>query len=122
MSKLCRFFILVGVLVILLGSQAKSAEFGTGVYLLGYQSSLAGFLPPPGGYGRLDFYWYQGNAQILPLNGLIEANLRNRTFLGVANLSYVTPWKFLEANYAAGLLWVPIGNAFIKGQADSPES
>jgi hypothetical protein len=43
-----------------------AAEFGTGVYPLGYQSSLSGYLPAPGFYLRNDFYVYQGNAKIVP--------------------------------------------------------
>ena len=45
---------------------AGAAEFGTGIYVLGYQSSLAGYMPDPGFYLRNDFYVYQGNAKIMP--------------------------------------------------------
>ena len=121
MHKL-RFFLLVGVLVALPGltsGPAHGAESGTGIYAMGYQSSLSGYLPPPGIYGRLDFYWYQGNARVLPLSGIAEANLRARFIAGVAGLNYVSPLKILEANYAAGIIWVPIANTFIKGQAQA---
>jgi hypothetical protein len=78
---------------------------------------LSGFLPPPGIYGRLDFYWYQGNAKVLPFSGRAEANLRNRYMAGVLGLTYVSPLKVFDANYAAGIIFVPIANNFIKGQA-----
>jgi hypothetical protein len=45
-------------------SPAWPAEYGTGVYVLGYQSTMAGYLPPPGFYLRNDLFFYQGNAQI----------------------------------------------------------
>ena len=38
-------------------------------------------------------------------------------FLDMVNLTYVTPLKFQEVSYAAGMIWVPFGNNFIKGQA-----
>ena len=63
------------------------------------------------------FIWYQGNAKALPFSGRVEANLRNRLFLDMVNLTYVTPLKFQEVTYAAGMIWVPFGNNFLKGQA-----
>lgn len=117
--KNLRIFLLMGVLVILLGlapGPAHSAEFGTGIYLLGFQSSMAGYLPPPGFYLRNDFYWYQGNAQILPFSRAVEGNLRGRMFLDLVTATYVTPLKFQEISYAAGMTWVAFGNNFIKGQ------
>jgi hypothetical protein len=121
MKKL-RFFFLMGVLAVLLGlasGPAQSAEGGAGVYAMGYQSSMAAFLPPPGIYGRLDYYWYQGNARILPLSGRLEANLRGRYMAGILGLTYVSPLQLLDANYAAGIIWAPIANNFIKGTAES---
>lgn len=96
----------------------QAAEFGTGVYLLGYQSSMAGFLPPPGFYLRNDVHAYQGTARVLPLSGIIDVNLRVRYILDIVNGTAVTPWKILGANYAFGILWVAVNNTFIKGQAD----
>ena len=79
MVRTFRIIVVVGVFIALLGlsgKPAQSAESGTGVYLLGYQSSMAGYLPAPGVYLRNDFYWYQGNAKALPFSGRVEANLR----------------------------------------------
>ena len=72
MFKSFRLILAIGVLVALWGLSglpAHSAESGTGIYLLGFKSSMAGYLPPPGFYLRNDFYWYQGNAKLLPLSG-----------------------------------------------------
>jgi hypothetical protein len=103
---------------VVLPPPAQAAESGTGVYPLGYQSSMAGFLPPPGFYLRNDFYAYQGTARILPLSGLLEANLRARYVIDMVNGTVVTPWKILGANYAAGIIWAAVNNTFIKGQVD----
>ena len=110
--------IIVALVVVLSIPPAQAAESGTGVYLLGYQSSMAGFLPPPGFYLRNDLYLYEGTAEVLPLSGLLEANLRARYVINMVSGTAVTPWKIFGANYAVGLLWAVVGNTFIKGQVD----
>jgi hypothetical protein len=110
--------IILALLVIAPAPPAQAAESGTGVYLLGYQSSMAGFLPPPGFYLRNDLYLYEGTAEVLPLSGLLEANLRARYIINLTSGTVVTPWKILGANYAAGILWAAVSNVFIKGQVD----
>ena len=70
MVRTFRIIVVVGVFIALLGlsgKPAQSAESGTGVYLLGYQSSMAGYLPDPGVYLRNDFYWYSGECQSFAL-------------------------------------------------------
>ena len=99
----------------LLLSPAVAAEFGTGIYMLGYQSSLAGFMPEPGFYLRNDFYAYQGNAKIMPFSGRVEVDLRSRLITDLVAGSYVTPLKIFGANYAVGLIWSSVTNSFLKG-------
>ena len=96
-------------------SPARAAEFGTGVYVLGYQSSLAGYQPDPGFYLRNDFYIYQGNAKILPFSGRVEADLRNRFITDLIAATYVTPLEIIGAHYAFGLVWSSVTNSFLKG-------
>lgn len=96
-------------------SQVPAAEFGTGLYMLGYQSSLAGYLPEPGFYLRNDFYVYQGNAQILPFSGRVEVDLRSRLMTDLVTGTYVTPLKIFGANYALGFIWSSVTNTFLKG-------
>lgn len=59
-----------GIMLTVFGFHPRvwAAESGTGVYRLGYQSSLSGYLPAPGFYLRNDFYVYQGNAKIVPFS------------------------------------------------------
>ena len=97
---------------------AQAAESGVGIYVLGYSSSMAGFLPPPGFYLRNDFNVVNGTATILPISGLTEANLRARTTLNIINGTVVTPWKILGANYGAGIAWGAVVNFFLKSQLD----
>jgi hypothetical protein len=94
---------------------AGAAEFGTGIYMLGYQSSLAGYMPDPGFYLRNDFYAYQGNAQIMPFARRVELDLRSRLITDLIAASYVTPLKIFGANYAIGLIWSSVTNSFLKG-------
>ncbi len=97
---------------------AQAAENGMGVYPLGYNSSMAGFMPPPGLYLRNDVYVYQGTADILPLSGRLEASLRGRYIMNLANATYVTPNKIFGANYAFGVIWGAVANTFIKGKVE----
>jgi hypothetical protein len=97
---------------------AGAAEFGTGIYMLGYQSSLAGYMPDPGFYLRNDFYAYQGNAQIMPLSRRIGLDLRSRLITDLIAASYVTPLKIFGANYAVGLIWSSVTNSFLKGNLE----
>ena len=114
--KVC--LVILALLVLAPPHPTQAAELGTGVYPLGYQSSMAGFLPPPGFYLRNDLYINQGTAQVLPLSGLLEVNLRARYVIDMVNGTVVTPWKILGANYAAAIIWAAVNNTFIKGQVD----
>ncbi len=97
---------------------AQSAENGLGVYPLGYNSSMAGFLPSPGLYVRNDFYSYQGTASKITLSGRVEADLRGRYLIDMVNLTHVTPDKILGANYAAAVICGVVANTFIKGHVE----
>jgi hypothetical protein len=111
--------IIIAALVVLLPAPAtQAAENGLGVYPLGYNSSMAGFLPPPGLYLRNDFYAYQGTADKIPLSGRIEASLRGRYIFNLVNATYVTPNKIFGANYAAAVIWGAVSNVFIKGKVE----
>lgn len=96
-------------------SQVQGAEYGTGVYLLGYQSSMSGCQPAPGLYLRNDFYIYQGSAKILPFSGKVELGLRGRSIADVVTAIYVTPWEVLGAHYGVGVIWSAAANSFLKG-------
>ena len=116
---LAKVLLIMAALVILLPPPpAQAAESGTGIYLLGYNSAMAGFLPPPGFYLRYDFHVYNGTTTVLPLSGLVEANLRLRYTLQIFSGTVVTPWKILGANYAASLIWAAVNNTFLKGQVN----
>jgi hypothetical protein len=118
----CIIFRVLLIMVVCLGvvlpHSALAAENGLGIYPLGYTSSMAGFLPPPGAYLRNDFYAYQGTANKIPLSGRIEASLRGRYLIDLVNFTYVTPNKVLGANYAAGVIWGAVSNVFIKGKVE----
>ncbi len=110
-------WVIIATLVIMLPAPpAQAAEAGVSLYLLGYQTSMAGFLPPPGFYLRNDFHIYEGTADLLPRIGLIDFNIRIRYILWLTNGTVVTPWKILGANYGFGILWTAVGNTFFKGQ------
>jgi hypothetical protein len=114
--KLSAIFVALLILTLAPGSPAWGAEFGTGIYMLGYQSSMAGYLPDQGFYLRNDFYAYQGNAQIIPFSRRIELDLRSRLITDLIAATYVTPLEILGARYAVGLIWSSVTNSFLKGK------
>jgi hypothetical protein len=119
-AKLTRHLVtslILAMMLTILGFQprVRAAEFGTGVYLLGYQSSLAGCQPAPGFYLRNDFYVYQGNAAILPFSRRIQLNLRGRVIADLVTATYVTHLKILRAHYGVGIIWSAVANNFLKG-------
>jgi hypothetical protein len=97
-------------------SPAWAAEFGTGIYILGYQSALAGYQPDPGFYLRNDLYIYQGNATIVPFSRRLEVDLRSRLITDIIGGTYVTPLEILGAHYAVGMIWSSATNSFLKGK------
>jgi hypothetical protein len=118
-SVISKVWLIIAVLVILAPAPpAQAAENGMGVYPLGYNSSMAGFLPPPGFYLRNDVYVYQGTTDKIPLSGRIEASLRGRYIMDLANATYVTPNKIFGANYALAVIWGAVANTFIKGRVE----
>jgi hypothetical protein len=97
-------------------SPVEAAEFGTGIYILGYQSALAGYMPDPGFYLRNDFYAYQGNATIIPFSKRVEVDLRSRLITDIIGGTYVTPLEIFGAHYAVGMIWSSATNSFLKGK------
>ncbi len=97
-------------------SPVGAAEFGTGIYVLGYQSALAGYMPDPGFYLRNDLYVYQGNADIIPFSKRVEVELRSRLITDMIGATYVTPLEIFGAHYAVGMIWSSATNSFLKGK------
>lgn len=104
------------IMSLALNIQVQAAEFGTGLYILGYQSALAGYQPDPGFYLRNDLYVYQGNATIAPFSRRIEVDLRSRLITDIIGGTYVTPLEIFGARYALGMIWSSATNNFLKGK------
>src|SRR4026209_1531995 len=78
-----------------------AAEYGTGPWVKGYSDIFAGVLPSvPGIYVRNDAYHYDGDAQRLIFDGLIQANVQEKYTADIFALSVVTPAKILGGTYA----------------------
>lgn len=112
--------LMASILSLALRSPARGAESADGVYLLGYQSSMAGYQPGPGVYLRDDFYVYQGNASNVPLSKHVEANARSRFITDLIGVTYVPPVKILGGQYGLGLVWTSVFNSFLKGTLVNP--
>jgi hypothetical protein len=105
---------------------ARAAENATGFYLLGYKTSMAGFIPPPGTYVSDGNYYYSGSAKVAldfdgrTLSGGIDAQayLNMPTAMWVAsekvlggNVAFVAVTPIGWKNVSAGLATPPIGSS-----------
>jgi hypothetical protein len=75
---------------------ARAAEGGVGVYLLGARGPMAGFTPPPGVYFQDDTYFYDGKiggGRSFPNGGLLVANVSASTWMNLPTTIWVTPAK-----------------------------
>lgn len=83
----------------------EAAEYGTGPWVKGYSDIFAGVLPSvPGIYVRNDTYHYEGDAQRLIFDGLIQASVEERYTADILAISVVTPIKILGGTYAFALV------------------
>ena len=92
---------LIALSLALCSNALHAAEYGTGPWVKGYSDIFAGVLPSvPGIYVRNDAYHYDGDAQKLIFDGLIQASVQERYTADILALSVVTPVKILGGTYA----------------------
>jgi len=98
--------------------RAQAAEGAIGFYLLGSQTTMAGYLPPPGTY-FLDYnYYYSGSTDFtldiagLTLDGGVEAD----TYYNLLTPMWVAPGKVLGGNVGF-LVLVPVAWKRVKAGA-----
>jgi hypothetical protein len=107
---------LIGVVVGLSTRPSFAAEGASGLYLLGYQSSLMGFIPPPGFYFRNDLYYYNASVGRAILQGRLNTDLNILTLVDAMNFTYVPKFQLPgDGSYGAALL-LPV--AFANLQAN----
>jgi len=88
---------------------AQAAEGAIGFYLLGSQTTMAGYLPPPGTYFQDYNYYYSGDTDFtlqfagLTLDGGVEAD----TYYNLLTPLWVAPGKVLGGNVGF-LVLVPV--------------
>lgn len=98
--------------------EATAAEGGSGIYLLGFRGSLAGFLPPPGAYFQSDTFYYHGEANAsrsgtvstanFDIAGKLVSGIEADIFLELMTATLVTDKKIFGGNIALSAL-VPVG-------------
>jgi len=109
--------LLLCCLSILFYDLVSGAEGASGVYILGCQGPMAGFLPPPGFYLRHDDYFYEGNVDKAVLGGQAAFAIDAHCFLDFTTFSLVTPLKFFGANYAIGAV-LPLGKVAVRADVE----
>lgn len=103
---------------ILLALPLHGQEGAFPLYLLGYMSTKAGYMPPPGLYVRNDVYHHNGHVKGGLFGGRAVAKVNAKLSFDVLTLSYVTPWKLLGANVAFGGV-VPAGRVNVHAKLDA---
>lgn len=82
---------------------ARAAEGGVGVYLLGVRGPMTGFTPPSGVYFQDDTYFYDGKiggGRSFPNGGLLVANVSASTWMNLPTTIWVTPAKIFGGDLA----------------------
>ncbi len=104
---------LVFVVAMTTSWQANAVEGGSGFYLMGGKSSLAGVLPPTGTYLAFDNYFYSGdissNESLPTVGGELEFGLEADVILGIASVLHVSDVEILNGRLAYGVV-VPVVN------------
>ncbi|HLS50480.1 MAG TPA: hypothetical protein VK032_00590, partial [Burkholderiaceae bacterium] len=74
-------------------NDARGAEHGTGVYLMGSKGPMAGIVPEPGLYFQNDLFYYRakpGASEALPMGGEIGVGIKARALIDVPTLIWST--------------------------------
>lgn len=87
-------------------NDARAAEHGTGVYLMGSKGPMAGIVPEPGLYFQNDLFYYRakaGASEALPMGGEIGVGINARALIDVPTLIWSTPHNVLNGQLAFAL-------------------
>jgi hypothetical protein len=108
-------FVFLLILRMLSSAVAYCEQSAFPLYLLGYMSSKAGYMPPSGFYFRNDVYHHYGHVKEGLFGGRQVAKANAKISLNVLALNYISPWKLLGADVACGAL-VPIGKVDVRAE------
>jgi hypothetical protein len=103
---------------------SDAAETAKGIYLLGFRSNFAGYVPTPGGYVQSDTYFYEGNAGVdvtLPFGGVLASGVDATAILEIVTGTYIFPAQVLGGSIGLAVS-LPFGWQEIGASAtlDSP--
>lgn len=111
-------FLIVATLVLPL-RQSRAVEGGMGIYLLGYQSTMMGILPPPGFYFKNDIYYYNAGAGRAVLQGQVDLNLDLNVVLDVLSFTYVPKLQLPGGGFYGFGLIIPLGFAHLNASVQA---
>lgn len=101
-------------------NQAGAAENGRGVYLLGFNTTMAGFQPPPGVYFSDYTYLYHGTAGgslSLPDGGRVVTGIEAWSALNMPIGMWVLPQEVLGGHFAVAAI-APFGYSDVSANAE----
>jgi hypothetical protein len=106
----------IGALV--LAQPAFAAEGGTGFYLLGSKTTMAGYLPGPGFYGSLTNYFYSGSGNINYQSGgvTVSGGVNADAYVALPTALWVLDQDVLGGKLGFSLT-MPIGGKLVNADA-----
>jgi hypothetical protein len=70
---------------------ARAAEGGKSLYLLGKRGPLAGLIPKPGWYATNDVYYYRANSDnLVPIGGRVNQGVEVEALVDLLQLTWIT--------------------------------
>jgi hypothetical protein len=112
---------LAALLVATPGIAAWGAEGGSTEYIGGFSAFAAGYLPADAGtYFSNDLYFYDGSTSKLTARGRIAFNISTDMYIDTVQLTHMTSYTFLGANYGFGVA-LPVGHVSVDANI-SPSS
>lgn len=112
-------YLIVFLLLITRATLVYAGEGATSSYLVGFNDFFAGILPKPGLYFRNDSVFFSANANELLAEGFLETNANLKNYANISRLTYVTPYRIFDSNWAVSLR-IPIINSNFSGGINSP--
>jgi len=106
----------IGALV--LAQPTFAAEGGTGFYLLGSKSTMAGYLPGPGFYGSVSNYFYSGSGNIDYQAGgvTVSGNVNADAYVGLPTVLWILDQDVLGGNLGFSMT-MPMGGKSLSADA-----
>jgi hypothetical protein len=98
---------------------ARAAEGGKSLYLLGKRGPLAGLIPKPGWYATNDVYYYRANSDnLVPIGGRVNQGVEVEALVDLLQLTWITDIDLVDGRVAVGAV-IPYGRVEVDAEASA---